>query len=130
MRNVRVMLLIAAVANLAVTLWHLRLSVDMHPGLLGTAPLRIAIQTGVVTVLGIALLWTRFPKIGSLLLVAILGIGLVIGCLEHFFIAGPYNVFDAGTGQWVFPWKITVALLVAVQLAGLTAGGRTLAARG
>jgi hypothetical protein len=129
MRNVRVFLLIAALANLAVTLWHLRLSVDMHPGLLGEASVRIAIQTGIVTLVGVALLWTRYRTIGALLLIAIIGIGFVIGCLEHFFVAGPYNVFDAGSGDWVLPWKVSVGLLVLVQVAGLSAGGRMLLAR-
>jgi hypothetical protein len=129
MRNARVFLLIAALANLAVTLWHLRLSVDMHPGLLGAASVRIAIQTGIVTLIGVALLWTRYRTIGSLLLIAIIGIGFVIGCLEHFFVTGPYNVFDAGSGDWVLPWKVSVALLVVVQVAGLSAAGRMLLAR-
>lgn len=129
MKNAKVFLSIVALANLAVTLWHLRLSEDMHPGLLGATPLHIAIQTGIATVVGVALLWTRFPKIGSLVLIAIIGIGFVIGCLEHFFITGPYDVFDAGSGPWVFPWKVTVALLVVVQLAGLAAGGRVLVQR-
>ena len=66
MRNARVFLSIAALANLAVTLWQLYLAVEMHPGLLGTAPVRITIQAGTLTLIGVALVWTRYPKIGSL----------------------------------------------------------------
>lgn len=129
MRSVRVFLVYAALANLAVTLWHLRLSVDMHPGLLGNASVRIALQAGIVTLVGIVLLWTRYRTIGALLLIAIIGIGFVIGCLEHFFVTGPYNVFDAGSGDWVLPWKVSVGLLVIAQLVGLSAAGRMLAVR-
>jgi hypothetical protein len=129
MRNVKVFLSIAALANLAVTLWHLYLTVEMHPGLLGAAPVRIAIQTGTLTIAGVALLWTRYPKIGSLVLVVVLALGFVMGCLEHFFVAGPYNVFDVGSGHWVLPFDISVALLVVVQVAGLTAAARILTAR-
>lgn len=114
--------------NFAVTLWHLRLSVDMHPGLLGPVPERIAAQTGVVMLAGVALLWTRYRKIGSPVLVAIIGIGFVIRCLEHFSVTGPYNVFDVGTGHWVFLWKVSVALLIVVQIAELSAAGCVLAA--
>lgn len=39
-----------------------------------------------------------------------------MGCLEHFFVAGPYNVFDVGSGHWVLPFDISVALLVVVQV--------------
>lgn len=94
MRKVKVFLSIAALANLAVTLWHLYLTVEMHPGLLGTTPVRIALQTGTLTIVGLVLLWTRYPKIGSLVLIVVLALGFVMGCLEHFFVAGPYNVFD------------------------------------
>jgi hypothetical protein len=129
MRHVRVFLSTAALANLAVVLWHLYLAVEMHPGLLGTAPVRIAILTGTLTLVGVALLWTRYPKIGSLVLIGVLALGFVMGCLEHFFVAGPYNVFDVGSGHWVLPFDITVALLVVFQVAGLAACVRMLAAR-
>lgn len=129
MRNVRVFLSIAALANLAVALWHLYLAAEMHPGLLGTAPMRIASLTGTLTLLGVALLWTRYPKIGSLVLIVVLALGFFMGCLEHFFVAGPYNVFDVGSGHWVLPFDITVALLVVFQVAGLSAAVRMLAAR-
>lgn len=56
MRNVKVFLSIAALANLAVTLRHLCRTVEMHPGLLGTTPVRIAIQTGTLTIVGLVLL--------------------------------------------------------------------------
>jgi len=129
MRNIRLFLSISALANFAVTLWHLYLAVAMHPGQLGTAPVRIAIQTGVLTLVGVALLWTRYPKIGSLVLIIVLVLGFVMGCLEHFFVAGPYNVFDVGRGHLVLAFDISVALLVVVQVAGLSAAGRMLAAR-
>jgi hypothetical protein len=129
MRNIRGFLSIAVLANLALALWHLYLAVEMHPGLLGTAPVRIAILTGTLTLIGVALLWTRYPKTGSLVLIGILALGLVMGCLEHFFIAGPYNVFDVGTGHWVLPFDVTVVLLVVFQIAGLSAAVRMLAAR-
>jgi hypothetical protein len=128
MRNVRVFLSTAALANLSVTLWHLYLAVEMHPGVLGTAPVRIAIQTGALTLVGVALLWTRYPKIGSLVLLVVLALGFVMGCLEHFFVAGPYNVFDVGSGHWVLPFDISVALLAVFQVAGLSAAVRMLAA--
>lgn len=128
MRNVKVFLSIAALANLAVALWHLYLAVEMHPGLLGMAPVRIAILTGALTLLGVSLLWTRYPKTGSLVLVIVLAVGFLMGCLEHFFVAGPYNVFDVGSGHWVLPFDITVALLVIFQIAGLSTAVRMLAA--
>lgn len=129
MRNIRVVLSIAAVANLAVTFWHLYLAVEMHSGLLATTAMRIAIPASVLTLIALGLLWTRYPKIGSLVLMGVLGFGLLVGCLEHFFVAGPYNVFDVSSGPWILPFDISVALLVIVQLAGLSAAGRALTVR-
>lgn len=129
MRNIKLFLSVAALANLAAVLWHLYLAVEMHPGFLGAAPSQIAIQTSAITLIGLALLWTRYPKIGSLVLIVVLALGLVMGCLEHFFVAGPYNVFDVGSGRWLLPFDTSVALLLVFQIAGLSAAGRILATR-
>jgi hypothetical protein len=129
MRNIRVFLVIAALANLAATYWHLYLAVEMHPGMLGAMAPRIAIQASLFTLGGLALLWTRFRKIGSAVLILLLAVGFVIGSLEHFFAAGPYNVFDVGSGRWVLAFDTSVALLVIFQIAGMTAAGRLLLAR-
>jgi hypothetical protein len=61
---------------------------------------------------------------GSLVLVVVFAIGLVIGSLEHFFIPGPNNVFDAGVGGVAFLFRISVALLVALEIAGLWGAAR------
>ncbi len=53
------------------------------------------------------------------MLVIVFAIGLVIGSLEHFFIPGPNNVFDAGAGSVAILFRFNVALLVVLQIAGL-----------
>lgn len=129
MKNIRGFLTIAALVNWAAALWHLYLAVEMHPGMLAAAAPRIALLTSVCTLTGLVVLWTRFRKIGSALLLALLACGLVIGSLEHFLFPGPYNVFDVGVGQWVVPFDTTVALLVVAQVAGLAAASRLLVVR-
>ena len=81
---------------------------------------------GLLTLAGAALLWTRRPKMGSLALMVVFAVGLVIGAQEHFFVAGPNNVFDIGNGDWTLPFKINVALLVSLEVVGLSAVGRLL----
>jgi hypothetical protein len=73
----------------------------------------------VLTLGGVILLWARRELAGSLVLVVVFAIGLVIGSLEHFFIPGPNNVVDAGVGGVAFLFRINVALLVILQIAGL-----------
>lgn len=43
---------------------------------------------------------------------------------RHFFVAGPNNVFDLGNYDWALPFKISVAILLFLELAGLSAAGR------
>lgn len=118
---------IVALGNLGVTIWHLRLAAELNPALSFAQAARIGAQAGVLTLVGVSLLWPQYrlaTLAGSLLLMAVFAVGLVIGSLEHFFIPGPNNVFDAGTGNVAFLFRINVALLVALEIAGLWGAAR------
>jgi hypothetical protein len=129
MTNMRGLLLVAALANYAVTVWHAYLAEKVNPALPAAEAVRIAAFAGALTLVGVALLWRRQQKIGSLFLIAVFVVGLVIGSAEHFFVAGPNNVFDVGNADWAVPFKISVWVLLFLQVAGLSAAGRMLAAR-
>lgn len=124
MRNLPTFTAIVALANLAVTIWHLRLAGDLNPALSFAQAARIGALTSVLTLGGVILLWARRRIIGSLVLVAVFLIGLVIGSLEHFFIPGPNNVFDAGVGVVPFLFRFNVALLVILEIAGIWGAAR------
>ena len=89
----------------------------------------IAAFAGALTLAGVALVWMRRQRIGSLVLIVVFTIGLVVGSSEHFFITGPNNVFDVGNDAWALWFKISVAILVLLEVAGLAVSGRMLAAR-
>jgi hypothetical protein len=120
---------VAALANFGVTLWHLYLVEKLYPASPVSESVRIAAFAGALTLAGVALLWTQRRKLGSLVLVAVFALGLSIGSYEHFFVSGPNNVFDVGDGDWALPFRISVAILVLLEVAGLSAAGRILAAR-
>jgi hypothetical protein len=120
---------IVALANLAVTVLHLYLAGELNPALSVADSMRIGAFAGALTLAGVGLLWTRQKRIGSFLLILVFAIGLVIGSREHFFVAGPNNVFDAGYGGWAILFDVSVALLVALEIAGLWSAGRILVAR-
>lgn len=119
---------ILALANLAVTFLHLFLAGKLNPALTLAGSLHIGAYAGALTLAGVGLLWTRLKKIGALVLIFGFASGLVIGSLEHFFIAGPNNVFYAGHGGWAILFDISVALLVVLEIAGLWSTGRILLA--
>jgi hypothetical protein len=118
MRNWAAFTAIVALGNLGVTIWHLRLASELNPALSFAEAARIGALTVVLTLGGVGLLWAQRKLAGSLVLAVVFAIGLVIGSLEHFFIPGPNNVFDAGDGV-AFLFTISVALLLALEIAGL-----------
>jgi hypothetical protein len=124
MRSESAFTAIIALANLAVTIWHLRLASDLNPALSLAQAARIGAVTAVLTLVGASLLWAQRRLAGSLVLVVVFAVGLVIGSLEHFFIPGPNNVFDAGGGSVAFLFRINVALLIVLQIAGLWGAAR------
>lgn len=129
MPRIKVFATAAALANYATVLWHLYLVAKLQPAAPMAESVRIALIAGALTLAGLALLWRRWHKTGSLLLAVMFANGLVIGSLEHFFVAGPFNVFDVGYGDWTLLFKISVAILVVLEVAGLSATGRMLVAR-
>ena len=124
MRNLAAFTAIVALGNLGVTIWHLRLAGELNPALSFAVAARIGAQTAVLTLAGVILLWAQRRLTGSVVLVMVFAIGLVIGSLEHFFIPGPNNVFDACHGGVAFLFRMNVALLVALEIAGLWGAGR------
>jgi len=124
MRNLAAFTAIVALGNLAVTIWHLRLAGELNPALSFAEATRIGAMTVVLTLSGVSLLWAKRRLIGSLVLVVVFAIGLVIGSLEHFFIPGPNNVFDAGMGGTAFLFRLSVALLLVLEMTGFWGAAR------
>jgi hypothetical protein len=124
MRNLAAFTAIVALGNLGVTIWHLRLASELNPALSFAEAARIGALTVVLTLGGVSLLWAQRRLVGSLVLVVVFAIGLVIGSLEHFFIPGPNNVFDAGVGAVAFLFRLNVALLVVLEITGLWGAAR------
>ena len=124
MKNLAAFTAIVALGNLGVTIWHLRLASELNPALSFAEAARIGALTVLLTLGGVSLLWAQRRLAGSLVLVVVFAIGLVIGSFEHFFIPGPNNVFDAGVSGVAFLFRINVALLVALEIAGLWGAAR------
>ena len=124
LKNLTTFTAIVALANLGITIWHLQLAAELNPALSFAQAARIGAMTAVLTLLGVILLWAQHRLSGSLALVIVFGIGLVIGSLEHFFISGPNNVFDAGHGEVAFLFRLNVAILVILEIAGLWGAAR------
>jgi hypothetical protein len=125
----RGVLSVMALANLAFIVWHLSLAEKINPAMPVAQSVWIAVFAGVLTLVGVVLVGMKQQRIGSLVLIVVFAVGLVIGSSEHFFVAGPTNVFDVGNGNWALPFKLSVVTLVLLEVTGLLTAVRMLAVR-
>lgn len=129
MTRAKVFLTATAVANLATVIWHLWLVVKLQPDTPVAKYVRLGSIVAVLTLVGLALLWTGWQKAGATVLGIMFAIGFVIGTPEHYLVAGPSNVFDVGVGAWTLLFKTSAAVLVVLEIAGMFTSGRMLVAR-
>ena len=113
---------LVVVTHISTVAWHLLLVSKIHPGML-TPPIgRFTFLTGLLPATAFLLLCTRFRRIGGALLAIALGIGLGIGTYEHFFDAGPNNVFLVGSGPYTAAFQASCVLLLVLELTGCAIG--------
>ncbi len=105
-------------AHAAVVFWHLVLVAKITPGLTELQMLAATTAINLVPAIALVLLWTHSPRLGGLLLLLPLAVGLVIGGEEHFVTPGPLNVFHMAATPWVLPFQVTAVLLLVLEVLG------------
>jgi hypothetical protein len=71
-------------AHAVVVVWHLFVLAKIPPGLAGGQVLSAAIAINVVPLVGLALLWTHYPRFASILIFVPLAVRFSAGGFEHF----------------------------------------------
>ncbi len=105
-------------AHAGVVFWHLVLVAKITPGLTEFQVLAATTAINLVPAIALVLLWTHSPRLGGLLLLLPLAVGLVIGGEEHFVTPGPLNVFHMAATPWVLPFQVTAVLLLVLEVFG------------
>jgi len=105
-------------AHAGVVFWHLVLVAKITPGLTDFQVLAATTAINLVPAIALVLLWTHSPRLGGLLLLLPLAVGLVIGGEEHFVTPGPLNVFHMAATPWVLPFQVTAVLLLVLEVFG------------
>ena len=113
-------------AHAAVVFWHLVLVAKITPGLTELQVLAATTAINLVPAIALVLLWAHSPRLGGLLLLLPLAVGLVIGGQEHFVTPGPLNVFHMATTPWVLPFQVTAVLLLVLEVSGCWIAARAL----
>jgi hypothetical protein len=82
----------------------------------------IGVVIGIVPLVALFLLSTRWFRWGALLLCLCMLGALLFGVWNHFVLPGPDNIASLSAGIWQFPFRITAFLLALLEAAGTIAG--------
>ncbi|MGC9948169.1 MAG: hypothetical protein ABSF64_17530 [Bryobacteraceae bacterium] len=122
--------------NLLVNIVHGAAHLKLHIDLSAAETLFVAIAIVAGPLLAMALLWTRWQRLGFGLLALTMAGSLVFGLYHHFMAMGPDHVGAQVPGFWGTTFVITACLLFLVESVGAFAGvwflkwGRTPVLRG
>lgn len=118
MKKLAVYATLAVLAHAVIVVWHLFVLAKIPPGLTCRQVLSAAMAINVVPLVGLILLWTRYPRLASALIFIPLAVGFSAGGFEHFLSDGPDNVFRMAVTEWTLPFTISAVLLAALELCG------------
>jgi len=109
------------VSHSLVVAWHLMVLSYLHGFSLREA-IVLSVLANAIPLLALMLLWTRFVRVGGLILLISLGPALVFGGGSHFLSNGSDNVFRILAGEWTFQYQTSSILLFFLELFGFWVG--------
>lgn len=113
---------IAVLAHLVVNLLHGRAHENLSVGLNTWQNIYVITVILISPLIAMVLLWTRYARLGVLLLVISMGGSLIFGIVYHYIIVSPDHVshLPPGDAQGVF--RMTALLLIVTELFGVVVG--------
>jgi len=118
MKRLATYLTLVVVAHAVIVVWHLSVLAKIPPGLTGQQALTASIAIDAVPLVGLVLLWWRYPRLASVLIFIPLAVGFCAGGFEHFLSSGRDNVFRMAATEWRLPYAVSAVLLVILELCG------------
>ena len=119
---IRSLCTIAVVAHLLVSLVHGYAHTELGVGLSAWQNWYVLIVITVAPLVALSLIWTRYRRVGFLLLIASMAGSLTFGAYYHYVAISPDHVshLPAGDAQGLF--RVTAVLLLASELFGAVVG--------
>jgi len=121
-RTHRILCTVAVLAHLAINLLHGRAHEELRVGLSAWQSIYVVTVILIAPLIAMLLLWTRYARVGLLVLVISMAGSLIFGVIYHYVIVSPDHVshLPPGDAQGVF--RMTALLLIVTELFGLVAG--------
>ena len=118
----RILGTVAVLAHLVVMMFHGQAHERLAVGLSAWQNIYVITVIAIAPLIAMLLLWTRYARLGLLILVVSMGGSLIFGAIYHYVIVSPDNVshLPAGDAQGMF--RMTALLLMLTELFGVVVG--------
>ena len=121
-RRDRIICTVAVLVHLVVNVAHGRAHGELGVGLSAFQNIYVITVILIAPLIAMLLLWTRYARLGLLVLVISMAGSLILGVIYHYVVVSPDHVshLPPGDAQGVF--RITALFLVLTELFGVIAG--------
>lgn len=113
---------IAVLAHLVVNVLHGRAHGDLNVGLNAWQNVYVIVVILIAPLIAMLLLWTRYARMGLVLLVVSMAGALIFGAMYHYVIISPDHVSHLPPGAAQGMFRLTALLLILTELFGVVAG--------
>ena len=121
-RTHRIVCTVAILAHLAVNLLHGRAHEELRVGLSAWQNIYVVTVILIAPLIAMLLLWTRYTRVGVLVLVISMAGSLIFGVIYHYVIVSPDHVSHLPPGDAQGMFRMTALLLIGTELFGLVVG--------
>ena len=121
-RRVRIVCTVAVLAHLVINVVHGRAHGELGVGLSDWQTIYVITVILIAPLIAMLLLWTRYARLGLLVLVISMAGSLIFGAIYHYIVVSPDHVahLPPGDAQGVF--RMSALLLVLTELFGVVVG--------
>lgn len=121
-RNLVILATLSVLAHLAVSLFHGNAHERLAVGLSNWQNIYVMTVIFAAPLIAMALMWTRYARVGFILLAISMTGSLIFGVVYHYVIISPDHVSHLPPGDAQGAFRTTAMLLVLTELCGVVAG--------
>lgn len=113
---------VVVLVHLVVMMFHGQAHQKLGVGISAWQNIFVLVVIAIAPLLAMLLLWTRFARLGLILLVVSMGGSLIFGLVYHYIIVSPDHVSHLPPGDAQGLFRMTAGLLMLTELFGVIVG--------
>jgi hypothetical protein len=113
---------VAVLVHLAVMMLHGQAHDRLHVGLSAWQNIYVIAVIAIAPLIAMLLLWTRYARLGLIVLVVSMAGSLIFGLIYHFVVVSPDHVSHLPPGDAQGLFRMTAVLLMLTELFGVVVG--------